>query len=268
MAEALDAPDPFADPAFTTRVQKLLAMLASEQPGEADAARRKLMEHLASHRLSLTDLAQRFGAGGSRNGSGQGSSASGASFTNGASFTGGAREISLERQLGIAREARQEAEREVAQLRMLLDDMQQSLQRATNDIGTALHSRGQMRQRASIAWGVAAICLVVAAGPRLAAQLRGQHGQDISTGPVLLRAPKTQDNTAILRTRPGERFGTVLVQDAAVRLTPFDNAGVRSFLNLGMRVVVEEEVRVGVQSWLRIRSVSGSGWVRASDILH
>ena len=256
MAEALDAPDPFADPAFTTRVQKLLAMLASEQPGEADAARRKLMEHLATHRLSLTDLAQRFSAGPSRNAAGQ------------PSFMGGAREISLERQVSIAREARQEVEREVAQLRMLLDDMQQSLQRATNDIGTALHSRGQMRQRASIAWGVAAICLVIAAGPKLAAQLRGQHGQEVSTGPVVLRAPDPQGNEAVLRTRPGERIGTVLVQDAAVRLTPFDNAGVRSFLNLGMRVIVEEEVRVGVQSWLKIRSVSGSGWVRASDILH
>ncbi len=255
MAEALDAPDPFADPAFTTRVQKLLAMLASEQPGEADTARRKLMEHLASHRLSLTDLSQRVNAGTAR-------------AAPGPSFTGGAREISLERQLSIAREARQEAEREVAQLRMLLDDMQQSLQRATKDIGTALQSRGRMRQRASIAWAVAAICLLLAAGPRLLAQLRGQPGHEISTGPVVLSTPEAQDSAAILRTRPGERFGTVLVQDAAVRLTPFDNAGVRSFLNLGMRVVVEEQVRVGVQSWLRIRSVSGSGWVRASDILH
>jgi hypothetical protein len=58
------------------------------------------------------------------------------------------------------------------------------------------------------------------------------------------------------------------VQDLAMRLGPNDDAGVRAFLNRGMRVVIEQQVRVGLQTWLLIRSVTGSGWVRSGDILH
>ena len=50
--------DPFSDAAFTGRLQKLVSLLGSEQPGEAEAARRKIGEHLAHHRLSFTDLSQ------------------------------------------------------------------------------------------------------------------------------------------------------------------------------------------------------------------
>lgn len=49
--------DPFSNAAFLDRLAKLLPLLASAQAGEADSARRRLIEHLAHHRLSLTDLA-------------------------------------------------------------------------------------------------------------------------------------------------------------------------------------------------------------------
>ena len=73
---------------------------------------------------------------------------------------------------------------------------------------------------------------------------------------------------ASLRLAPGESFGTVLVQDLAIRLSPSEDAGVRAFLNRGMRVVVEQQVRLGLQNWLLVRSVTGSGWVRGGDVLH
>jgi hypothetical protein len=34
-----------------------------------------------------------------------------------------------------------------------------------------------------------------------------------------------------------------------------------------MRVVIEQQVLVGLQSWLLIRSVTGSGWVKGGAIL-
>ena len=45
-------------------------------------------------------------------------------------------------------------------------------------------------------------------------------------------------------------------------------ASVRAFLNRGMRVVVERQVRASDQTWLLIRSVTGTGWVRGGDVLH
>ncbi len=48
----------FGDPEFRQRLAKLLAMLSTENPAEAEAARLKLREHLAARRLSMIDLAQ------------------------------------------------------------------------------------------------------------------------------------------------------------------------------------------------------------------
>jgi len=33
-------------------------------------------------------------------------------------------------------------------------------------------------------------------------------------------------------------------------------------------VVIEREARVGAQTWLLVRSMTGSGWVRSGDVLH
>lgn len=55
--------DPFADPAFAERAAKLLAMLSTAHPAEADTARRKLLALIQAHGLSMTELAQRLRTG-------------------------------------------------------------------------------------------------------------------------------------------------------------------------------------------------------------
>jgi hypothetical protein len=60
----------------------------------------------------------------------------------------------------------------------------------------------------------------------------------------------------------------VLVQDLALRLAPSEDAPVRAFLNRGTRVLVERSLRSGDQTWLLIRTASGSGYVRSGDVLH
>jgi hypothetical protein len=83
-------------------------------------------------------------------------------------------------------------------------------------------------------------------------------GQPVASAP----APASAEALAA-----GERFGTVLVQDLAVRLTPNEFSSIRAFLNRGMRVVVvARQVSAGTQDWLFIRSITGSGWVRSGDI--
>ncbi len=246
--------DPFADGAFVSRLQKLLPMLASEQPGEADAARRKLLEHLGSHRLSLTDVAQRLQPG-AAGGAGR------------ASFLQGAREMSMERQLQVARVSRQEAEANTQRALMRIAELQQSLNGAAFEAARALQGQARVRLLAGVGWLLAGIVAAISISEHLHMQGVAQGRAEVAANQSLLGAPALEGGEASLRLSPGERFGTVLVQDLAVRLSPSEDAGVRAFLNRGMRVVVVQQVRVGVQAWLLIRSVTGSGWVRGSDVL-
>jgi len=244
--------DAFSDGAFVSRLQKLLAMLASEQPGEAEAARRKLLEHLAGQRLSLTDVAQRLGSGAPR-----------------ASFTQGTREMTLERQLHIARVARQEVEADAQRALLRIAELQRALQDASMEVARVLSRQARLRLAAGCGW-----LLAVVVGALGMAQYR--HMQGVAQGAAIVAAdqpmlrPGTagEGNEAALQLAPGERYGTVLVQDLAIRLSPSEDATVRAFLNRGMRVVVQQQVRVGLQSWLLIRSVTGDGWVRSAAVLH
>ena len=243
----LTADSPFEDPAFVTRLQKLLPMLGSEQPAEAEAARRKLVEHLAGQRLSLTDLAQRLREPGRPPASGF--------------------ELSLERQIQIARVARQEAEFETKRARQRVAELSRAVQEAGFDVARAQRGLGRTRRLAGAGWILA---LVAGAGllvPRWqhSAQLANQTA--MQRGVVLLH-PSDPEAAAIQHPAASERVGTVLVQDLPVRLTPTDDGEVRAFLNRGTRVVLERQVRLGVQTWLQIRSVTGSGWVRSGDVLH
>jgi hypothetical protein len=247
MAGAVSEVDPFGDAAFVSRLQKLLSMLGSAQPGEAEAARRKLLDHLGNHRLSPTDLAQRLGEGGPR-----------------AGFVQGARELSLERQLSIARAARQEAEGDAQLARQRVGELQQALQVAAFDVGRALQAQSRARLIACGGWLAAGLATFAAFS--FHARLQPGEADDAVPQIVQPRAPENAD--LLLRLSPGERFGTVLVQDLPMRLTPSNDAGVRAFLNKGMPVVVEQQVRSGAQTWLLIRSVTGTGWVRSGDILH
>jgi hypothetical protein len=249
--------EPFDDLAFVSRLQKLVSMLGSEQPGEAEAARRKLLDHLGSHRLSLTDIAMRL-----RDGAGK-------TASNNVSFTQGAREMSLERQLSIARISKQEMEADLRRSEYQRSEMQHALQQAAFDVGRALRGQARARLIAAIGWMAAAIAggllLVLTARSPATWLFHGHPGpRPVAAGQV--DVPEETD--IVMRLAPGEHYGTVLVQDLAVRLTPSDDAGIRAFLNRGMRVVIEQQVRSGVQNWLLIRSVTGSGWVRGGDVLH
>jgi hypothetical protein len=240
--------DPFSDAVFTGRLQKLLPMLGSAQPAEAEAARRKLAEHLAHHRLSFTDLAQHFHANAPRPGP---------------SFTQGARELSLERQLAIARSAKEEAAREAESALHRVRVLEIELQQATFEIGRTLNSQSKIRVAAAIACIVAAACVIVVVLPHAPRPT----APTLRTIQILLQPnPAAGDPGAHLN--PGEVLGHAAVQDLAIRLGPNDQATIRAFLNYGEPVVIQHQIRLGAQTWLLIHSATGSGWVRSGDVLH
>lgn len=219
-------------------------MLGSEQLGEADVARRKLLDHLGHHRLSLTELGTRL-----------------RQRSRPAPPGGGA--MGLERQLYVARVARQEAEGEVQRARTRLAELNRSVQEAVIDAERALRGQSRARLLACAGWLLA----VVAGSYLLGQHIREGRTADIAGSAAMLAPPGVNGGEA-MRAGPGERYGTVLVQDLAVRLSPNEDASVRAFLNRGMRVVIEQQQRAGPQTWLLIRSVTGSGWVRGGDVLH
>jgi hypothetical protein len=223
-------------------------MLASTQPGEADAARRKLLEHLAHARLSLTDVSRRLGEPPAP-----------------ASFLQGSREISLERQLGIARKTKQEAEAEAAQARAKVAELQVALHQATLNVGKALQGQARARALAAAGFVVAAFALMVAGGAHV-----GSHFQQAWQGAPAQATVHVPAFTGDDVLRPGrnDQVGTALLQDLAVRMMPNENAEVRAFLNRGTHVVIMQQSHVGPQTWLLVRSGSGAGWVRAGDVLH
>ena len=55
------ADDPFTHEDFRDRLGKLLRLLSSDQEAEAEAARRKLVQHLEHHGVSLSDLTAHLG---------------------------------------------------------------------------------------------------------------------------------------------------------------------------------------------------------------
>ncbi len=255
--------DPFSDAAFTGRLHKLLPMLGSEQAAEADTARRKLVEHLHHYRLSLTDLANRLRDGADR-----------ASFFP-AGFQGtlqGNREMSLERQLAIARAAKQEAAAEAIAASARAHSLEVSLQQSTFETARILGSLARARGWAAAGWAAAALSLTLAIVPRLwpAPQQEAHRTATPAAESAALQAQSADpfgiDST--LHPGPGELAGTAAVQDLPIRLSPNDDANVRAFLNRGERVVIQRRAREGTQTWFEIRSATGVGWVRAGDVMH
>jgi hypothetical protein len=245
--------DPFSDAAFTSRLNKLLPMLGSAQPAEADTARRKLMEHLSQHRLSFTDLAQRLRHSGER-----------------PSFVQGGREMSLERQLAIARTAKQEAAAEAIAAAARAHALEVSLQQATFEIARVLGTLARARFWAAAGWTVAAICLCLAVAPKLwplALTVRQHRAQQIAANDAALQ-PADPFADVSLRVAPGEQPGTAAVQDLPILVMPNDDANVRAFLNRGERLVIQQQVRAGAKTWFLVRSATGTGWVRAGDVIH
>ncbi len=245
--------DPFSDAAFITRLNKLLSMLGSAQPEEADTARRKLIEYLGQYRLSFTDLGQRLRDKADR-----------------PSFTQGAREMSLERQLAIARTAKQEAAAEALAAAARVHSLEVELQRSTFEIGRLLGMQSRARAWMVLGWVVAAAAVLLAILPRVLPAPRQEAAAQSSSpadgGQVTLQPNDPFGANNPLHLRPGEVAGTAAVQDLAIRLSPNDDANVRAFLNRGERVVVQQAVHVGPQTWLLIRTATGIGWVRAGDV--
>ncbi len=245
--------DPFTDAAFTGRLQKLLPMLGSEQQEEADTARRKIGEHLAHYRLTFTDLAQHIER--SRPGATQGQTTG--------SWSQGARELSLERQLMIARSAKEEAAREAESALHRVRVLEIELQQATFEIARTLNSQARVRIAAAVSCIVAVFCLIFVVLPHG----EGGNPQDNNKPRVITMQPGGQVGDPIQQVAPGERVGRAAVQDLAIRLAPNDQADIRAFLNAGAPVVIQSEARLGKQTWLLIRSETGVGWVRSGDVL-
>jgi hypothetical protein len=243
--------DPFSDAAFMTRLNKLLSMLGSAQAEEADTARRKLIEYLGQYRLSFTDIGQRLAGSMDR-----------------PSFTQGARELSLERQLAIARSAKQEAAAEAQAAAARVHSLEVELQRQTFEIGRLLGIQVRARAWMIVAWVVAAGCLVVGVMPRIvrAPQAGSPQEADHRLGEQVTMQPDPFGPNSQLHLNAGEVPGRAAVQDLAIRLSPNDDANVRAFLNRGEPVVVQQVVHVGPQTWLLIRTTTGSGWVRSGDV--
>ena len=241
--------NPFTDAAFTGRLQKLVPMLGSEQPGEADAARRKIGEHLAHFRLSFTDLANFLRD---------------ASPRPAPSFSQQAREASLERQLAIARQAKEEAAREAEVAVLRVRALELELQQITFEIGRNLNSQARVRLLAAIACIVAVFCLFAAILPRT--PVSRQAAVIVTHSQTVISPGNGGDVSTSMR--PGEQVGHAAVQDLAIRLAPNDQAAPRAFLNYGEAVVIQSQTRVGQQTWLMIRSITGNGWVRSGDVLH
>ncbi len=246
--------DPFADSVFLSRLQKLLPMLGSEQPGEAEAARRKLREHLGHHRLTFLDVAQRLGGA-----------------------THSVREASLERQLALTRAAREEASRDAMLAGGRVRTLEEELDHTSAELANTVAGQGRIRAWAAAGWCVAIIVAAVSFGPELTRNSRLlhplDHGRESSAtidlnGPITAQTRAAGQNDASLHLQAGERPGQAAVQDLPIRLSPNDDATVRAFLNQGEHVAIRQEVRSNGQTWLLIRTGTGTGWVRAGDVLH
>jgi len=247
--------DPFSDSVFVGRLQKLLPMLGSEQPGEAEAARRKLHEHLGHHRLTFLDLAQRLGGAAAH----------------------GMREMSLERQLALARAAKEEASREAMLAGARIRTLEGELDHVSATVAHTIAGQGRIRAWAAAGWCLAIIVVAVSFGPELTKNsplLRslGHRSDNAATinlnGPVSLQTRAAGQDDPGMHLQLGERPGVAAVQDLPVRLSPSDDATVRAFLNQGEHVAIQQVVHSNGQTWLLIRTGTGNGWVRSGDVLH
>lgn len=247
--------DPFSDSVFLTRLAKLLPMLGSEQPGEAEAARHKLGEFLHQHRLTFLDLAQRLAA------------------SPGAAALA-ARANSLERQVQVARAAKSEADREANAANHRLHVLGAELEQSNDTVARLAQSERRLRALAAVGWCVGIIAAAILIGPGLM-RSGGLHRVAYSTqgtanieGPVHPQAGTPEQSDPAMHLLAGERPGEAAVQDLPIRLSPNDDATVRAFLNIGEHLAIRQEARVGGQNWLLVRTTTGTGWVRAGDVLH
>ncbi len=245
----LQDPDPFADPAFLDRFSKLLPMLGSGQANEADTARRKLLEHLGQHRLTLTDVATRIrrppqaAAPASRSAS----------------------EAELMRELDLVRHAQRASEQ---MARSALQQNAQLQHRATYAETAQLAAQVQRRGEriamfAATALAIALLAIVVFD------HMPGRIPADDAASPITAtmqptRPPLTEPDAPAMV--DGERLGTVLSHDIAVRADPAPDSHIVGFLSHSTAIVVVRETEAGGVKWVLVRSNVGAGYVPASSV--
>ncbi|MGI4975418.1 MAG: SH3 domain-containing protein [Janthinobacterium lividum] len=249
----LQDPDPFADPAFLDRFGKLLPMLGSGQANEADTARRKLLEHLGQHRLTLTDVATRIR---------RPPQAPPAPPPPARS----AHEVELMRELDLVRHAQRASEQMARSALQQNAHLQNRASRAESaQLAAQVHRRGErIAMFAATALAVGLLAIVVldhmpgsvpaddgAAGP-ITATMQPSRPPLVAPG-----APAMAD---------GERLGSVLSHDIAVRADPAPESHIVGFLAHGTAVVVVREAEAGGVNWVLVRSTVGAGYVPASSV--
>ena len=250
---ALQDPDPFADPAFLDRFSKLLPMLGSGQANEADTARRKLLEHLGHHRLTLTDVATRIRlppqAPAPRSGNG---------------------EAELKRELDLVRHAQRASEQ---MARSALQQNAHLQSRATHaetaHLAALVHRRGErIAMFAATALAVGLLAIVVLD------HRPGHIPSDDPPGPIQAtmqpsRPPLGAQGapaSALPAMLDGERLGSVLTHDIAVRADPAPESRILGFLAHDTSVAVVRETEANGVRWVLVRSAVGAGYVPASSV--
>ncbi len=245
----LQDPDPFADPAFLDRFSKLLPMLGSGQANEADTARRKLLEHLGQHRLTLTDVATRIRR--------PPQAASPAAR--------GGNEAELMRELDLVRHAQRASEQ---MARSALQQNAQLQHRATHaetaQLAAQVHRRGErIAMFAATALAVALLAVVVLD------HMPGRPPLDAAASPIAAtmqptRPPLNEPDASALG--DGERVGNVLSHDIAVRADPAPDSHIVGFLAHGTAIVVVRETEADGVKWVLVRSNAGVGYIPASSV--
>jgi hypothetical protein len=246
----LQDPDPFADPAFLDRFGKLLPMLGSGQANEADTARRKLLEHLGHHRLTLTDVATRIRrppqapAPASRNAS----------------------EAELMRELDLVRHAQRASEQMARSALQQNAQLQNRVTHAeTAQLAAQVHRRGErIAMFAATALAVALLAIVVF--DHLPGRVPADEGvaSPITATMQPSRPPLSEPDAPAMV--DGEHLGSVLSHDIAVRADPAPDSRIQGFLPHGTAVVVVREVEAGGVKWVLVRSTVGVGYVPASAV--
>lgn len=257
----------FGDPEFRQRLAKLLAMLSSENPAEAEAARHKLREHLAARHLSMVDLAQHLmAAPGEPDGA------------------------ALAREAERLRAANQALERAVRRSRA---EALAALQRATLAERELGRRWSRMSGRNVAAGWVAAIALAVLAAGAGAAGWTWLHGPG-PQAPVLRASLPAPERLASARpaprpppipaapaadrpvfswqpeptpsAAPAARPAFVRIDRTALRERASAGATLRAVLPRGLPVVVLRTERRFGQDWSLVQTPRGQGYVAAAAI--
>lgn len=245
----LQDPDPFADPAFLDRFSKLLPMLGSSQANEADTARRKLLEHLGQHRLTLTDVATRIRRPPQPP----------------ATSARTPREAELTRELDLVRHAQRASEqmaRSALQQNALLQNRASRAESA--QLAGQVHRRGE-RIAMVAATGLAVALLAVVVFDHMPGRLPAEDAASTIAATMQPSRPPlgVPDAPAMV---DGERLGSVLSHDIAVRAEPAPESRIVGFLAHNTAVVVVREAEEGGVKWVLVRSTMGAGYVPASSV--